>query len=330
MPPQAAARPADATGHARTQCMRSGGGAAAVATNVVTAGVVTAEPSTTNDGNNTDTNDNLADRNGSSNDRAGRGRRQRASSNEKNGEAAAEQEVGEQEAEAEGTSGDNDTDTTTELWSTLASHIGLSRADEQALPVHDRGRCKNLLVRDKKKRHFLLVAPETATIDFPHVRRQVRAKRSLSMVPNARLPLILAGAHSGCVSPFTLARRGSLPVALVLDEALLGATGCLWHVSNDPSKAVRADVVDVLRFCELCGIPHIATSFSCARDTTPGGNGGQQQQRQRRQRRDSPRQRGSHWSVRCRNFNGNPGSCLYGDTCRFSHDDDGPRQPARQ
>lgn len=153
-------------------------------------------------------------------------------------------------------------DRVTQLWSTLNARIGLSRTDEQALPAHDRGRCKNLLVRDKNGFLFLLVTAEDAKIDFPHVRRQIHAKRSLSMVAAARLPSILGGARRGCLSPFTLARPGSIAgVTVVLDERLLGATSCLWHVSDDPASAVRADIADVVRFCELHGIRHCATSF---------------------------------------------------------------------
>lgn len=67
-------------------------------------------------------------------------------------------------------------------------------------------RCKNLVVQDKAKRLFMLVAPERVVVNFPELRRALGAKRSLSMVSAANITALFPGAAVGALSPFWVAR----------------------------------------------------------------------------------------------------------------------------
>merc|ERR1712166_1154773 len=110
------------------------------------------------------------------------------------------------------------------LWGALSEETGLSAADAVPTPASGHPwRCKNLLVRDKAAKHYLLVAPESAAVVFTHVRRELGAKRSLSMVKGSlELAQLLPGVVSGMVSPLALGRIGAdTTIELVLHPALL-------------------------------------------------------------------------------------------------------------
>lgn len=142
------------------------------------------------------------------------------------------------------------------LWRLLQERLGLDR-DVAAVAVPAAGaagRCKNLLAKDKAGRLFLVVAPEAAAVRFPVLRRELGAKRSLSMVPAAAVPAVLGGAAPGAVSPLSLCRPGAkaAEVTVVPHPALSAAGPLLWHV-DAAETAVWLPLPQVLELCRGAG-----------------------------------------------------------------------------
>ncbi|MGY8960137.1 MAG: prolyl-tRNA synthetase associated domain-containing protein, partial [Alphaproteobacteria bacterium] len=107
---------------------------------------------------------------------------------------------------------------------------------------------KNLFLRDKKKRSWLVTAVEDRVIDLKALRRRLGATGSLSF--GAAEPLMaLLGVTPGSVTPFGIINDREGVVSMVLDKALL--TGDLVNVHplrNDQTTALHPD--DLLRFLE--------------------------------------------------------------------------------
>jgi hypothetical protein len=163
------------------------------------------------------------------------------------------------------------------LWCLLETILKLQRGKDEIAtpPPGSHLRCKNLVAKDKAGRYYMLVAPEAARADFPHIRRELKAKRSLSLVSHADVALLLGGAVPGMVSPFALCRPGVDAAAIVVVlhpdlatdgaaagdggadsvagvEAGAGVAAFAWHVDN-ADTCVLLPVEMVLAVCASCG-----------------------------------------------------------------------------
>lgn len=110
--------------------------------------------------------------------------------------------------------------------------------------------CKNLIVKDKKGRMFLVVAPRHKDVDLNSLRKVIGAARCLSFVKKEKLRNLVM-VESGTVSPFALANTDN-QIELVLDEELVerGDVKLFFH-PNHPAKAVLIDAKGLLQFMSL-------------------------------------------------------------------------------
>ncbi|TFF25624.1 prolyl-tRNA synthetase associated domain-containing protein [Jiella endophytica] len=82
------------------------------------------------------------------------------------------------------------------------------------------GHTKNLFVKDKKGRHFLVVAEESTLVDLKSLHRLIGAQGRLSFAgPDAMMAML--GVEPGSVTAFGVLNDRDGRVTVVLDEALL-------------------------------------------------------------------------------------------------------------
>ncbi len=121
--------------------------------------------------------------------------------------------------------------------------------------LHDRipgGHTKNLFVKDKKGRLFLIVALHDADIDLKQVHQIVGGQGRVSF-GNADLLMEVLGVEPGSVTPFSLINdRDSRRVTPVFDTAMMQHAILNYHpLKNDATTSIAAD--DLLKFAKACG-----------------------------------------------------------------------------
>jgi len=118
---------------------------------------------------------------------------------------------------------------------------------------------KNLYLRDRKKRNFLVVAQEDRQIDLKSLGGQVGSDR-LSFGSADRLFEML-GVRPGAVSPFTLINDPDHKVQLILDADLVGQSCLYAHpLVNDMTLGLSG--ADLLRFTAYTGHQPQLLSFA--------------------------------------------------------------------
>ena len=109
---------------------------------------------------------------------------------------------------------------------------------------------KNLYLRDRKKKNFLLVAQEDRAVDLKSLPEMIGSDR-LSFGSADRLFEFL-GVRPGAVSPFTLINDTERRVSLALDAGLMQAERLYFHpLVNDLTLGVSVDGLN--RFLEISG-----------------------------------------------------------------------------
>ena len=109
---------------------------------------------------------------------------------------------------------------------------------------------KNLYLRDRKKKNFLVVAQEDRAIDLKSLPDMIGSDR-LSFGSADRLFEFL-GVRPGAVSPFTLINDSEHRVSLALDASLMQAERLYFHpLVNDLTLGISAD--GLRRFLEITG-----------------------------------------------------------------------------
>jgi len=121
--------------------------------------------------------------------------------------------------------------------------------------LHDRipgGHTKNLFVKDKKGRLFLIVALHDAEIDLKKVHQIIGAQGRVSF-GNAALLMDVLGVEPGSVTPFSLINdRDAQRVIPVFDAAMMQHDVLNYHpLKNDATTAISAG--DLLKFARACG-----------------------------------------------------------------------------
>lgn len=118
---------------------------------------------------------------------------------------------------------------------------------------------KNLYLRDRKKRNFLVVAQEDRQIDLKSLGGQIGSDR-LSFGSADRLFEML-GVRPGAVSPFTLINDPDHKVQLILDADLAGQSCLYAHpLVNDMTLGLSG--ADLLRFTAYTGHQPQLLSFA--------------------------------------------------------------------
>lgn len=114
------------------------------------------------------------------------------------------------------------------------------------------GHVKNLFLRDKNGRHWLVTTLEDTRLDLKALARQLEAGR-FSFASAETLDRLL-GIAPGAVSPLAAVNDAGGAVTVVLDQALLAANPLNLHpLRNDRTTALSP--ADLIRFLETCGHP---------------------------------------------------------------------------
>lgn len=112
------------------------------------------------------------------------------------------------------------------------------------------GHCKNLFLKDRKDRYWLVVALEDAAVPLNSFDRVIGSAR-LSFASGDRLWRVL-GVRPGSVTPFALINDRERVVNVVLQKAMLDYDPLNYHpLSNDRTTAIAP--ADLLRFIRACG-----------------------------------------------------------------------------
>jgi Ala-tRNA(Pro) deacylase len=113
------------------------------------------------------------------------------------------------------------------------------------------GHTKNLFLRDKKRRIWLVVADEDRPVDLKALRKLLGGSGSLSFGSPELLWEVL-GVRPGSVTPFGLINDTGHRVTVILDAGLMAHDPINVHpLTNDATTTVARD--DLLRFIRACG-----------------------------------------------------------------------------
>jgi Ala-tRNA(Pro) deacylase len=126
--------------------------------------------------------------------------------------------------------------------------VAESQAIKQDIPG---GHSKNLFLKDKKGRLFLVVAHAETRIDLKRLHEALGASGRLSF-GSAELLREVLGVEPGSVTPFALLNDREQRVAVVLDESLMRHDPVNFHplVNSATTGVSRADL---LRFFRATG-----------------------------------------------------------------------------
>ena len=125
-------------------------------------------------------------------------------------------------------------------------------ADSQALRGDlAGGHTKNLFLRDRKNRHFLVTVEEEATVDLKTIHHLIGASGKVSFgKPESLMELL--GVTPGAVTLFGLANDSGHQVTPVVDEALLRHQTINAHpLTNEATTSIASG--NLLRFLEATG-----------------------------------------------------------------------------
>jgi Ala-tRNA(Pro) deacylase len=115
------------------------------------------------------------------------------------------------------------------------------------------GHTKNLFLRDKRGRLFLVVALEDATIELRSLHRRLGAHGRFSF-GSADLLREVLGIEPGAVTPFAALNDASGAVSIVLDRAMLAHATINCHpLVNTMTTSIGRD--DLIRFLEATQHP---------------------------------------------------------------------------
>jgi Ala-tRNA(Pro) deacylase len=110
------------------------------------------------------------------------------------------------------------------------------------------GHTKNLFVKDKKGRLFLLVVGEEAVVDLKRVHQKIGAQGRVSF-GSAELLEEVWGVRPGAVTPFGAINDEAGQVRVVLDEAMMRHERLNFHplVNTRTTGLASADLMKFLR-----------------------------------------------------------------------------------
>ena len=113
------------------------------------------------------------------------------------------------------------------------------------------GHTKNLFLKDKKGRHFLLTVEEDAVIDLKTVHAKIGASGRVSFGKPEQLMAYL-GVIPGAVTAFGVINDEDHAVTLIFDEALVAHDVINAHpLANDATTSIAT--ADMKRFVEATG-----------------------------------------------------------------------------
>lgn len=133
------------------------------------------------------------------------------------------------------------------------------------------GHTKNLFLKDRKGRIFLLVALEDAEIDLKTLPALIGCAR-LSFA-RAELMEALLGVSPGSVTPFGLINDTGQRIEVLLDQEMMACPQLNFHpLRNDATTAIASG--DLLRFIAACGHEPRQVAIDRRREQAGGPTGG--------------------------------------------------------
>ncbi len=119
---------------------------------------------------------------------------------------------------------------------------------------------KNLLLRDKKRALFMVVADENRTIDLKALSRAVGATGHLGFAAPDLLRQLL-GVEPGALTPFALINEQGSGLRVVLDRSLLATDQINFHpLVNTESTGIAPG--GLLSFIRACGHEPVIIDFA--------------------------------------------------------------------
>ncbi len=113
------------------------------------------------------------------------------------------------------------------------------------------GHTKNLFLKDKKGRLFLVVALESANIDLKKIHAKIGASGRVSF-GKAELLIEVLGVEPGAVTPFGLINDEEQRITAVFDAAMMAEEILNYHpLVNTATTSIRRD--DLVKFARACG-----------------------------------------------------------------------------
>jgi len=110
---------------------------------------------------------------------------------------------------------------------------------------------KNLFLKDKKDRFFLVTVEEDAQVDLKTIHHVIGASGRVSFGNPERL-MTLLGVAPGSVTPFGAINDTGRQVTVILDQALAESEVINAHpLHNEATTSIRS--VDLIRFLEATG-----------------------------------------------------------------------------
>ena len=118
---------------------------------------------------------------------------------------------------------------------------------------------KNLLLKDKKGRLFMIVADEDVAVDLRRLHVNVQGQGRLGFAPPETMREILR-VEPGALTPFSLLHDRELKVTPVIDAGLLRAEQLNFHpLVNTESTGIAPQ--DLLAFIASCGHTPLVVDF---------------------------------------------------------------------
>ena len=135
--------------------------------------------------------------------------------------------------------------------------VAESREFKHAIPG---GHSKNLLLKDKKGRVFLVTAEADAAIDLKAISDKIGASGRVTF-GKAELLMELLGVIPGAVTPFGVVNDVAGVVTMVLDAPLLEHEIVNFHpLENTATTSIHRD--DLVRFLTMTGHPPLIVTVS--------------------------------------------------------------------
>jgi Ala-tRNA(Pro) deacylase len=138
---------------------------------------------------------------------------------------------------------------------TTVSHPPLyTVAESQALRGEIAGaHTKNLFIKDRKDRYFLLVVEEEGNVDLKTIHHVIGASGKVSFGKPEKL-LDYLGVTPGAVTAFGVFNDVEREVTIIFDEALMRHDVINAHpLTNEATTSIKRE--DLLRFVEATGHP---------------------------------------------------------------------------
>jgi len=121
------------------------------------------------------------------------------------------------------------------------------------------GHCKNLFLKDKSGKLWLIVMLESSRLDMKAAQGRLGSQRLSFASPDLMRSVL--GVDPGSVTPFSVINATAAPVQVVLDAAMMRESLLNYHpLTNEATTTIAA--VDLLAFLRAQGHDPMTVDFS--------------------------------------------------------------------